>query len=122
MTTQAIPEVVYVRLPMYLQTALELQSKGIKLITSKQLGQRLNITSAVIRKDFSYFFNSGKQGSGYNLAVLTDCLRGILGIENDNDYQMMIIGILARALSNAALKKNKSAMQWAIARINEVKF
>ena len=45
-----------------------------------ELGERLGISSAQIRKDLSQFGEFGKQGTGYNIGYLSDQLKGILKV------------------------------------------
>ncbi|MCK4963893.1 MAG: hypothetical protein KAS54_02345 [Dehalococcoidia bacterium] len=51
-----IPEVVVSRLPMYVRGLTELHKDGIALVNSGDLGARLGIAPAQIRKDLSYPF------------------------------------------------------------------
>ncbi len=93
-----IPEVVVSRLPMYVRGLTELHKDGIDFINSKDLGYRFGMSSDQIRKDLSYFGKFGRQGRGYNVALLLDELRQILGL--DRQWLMAIVGVgrLGRAI------------------------
>ncbi|MEE9284334.1 MAG: winged-helix domain-containing protein, partial [Dehalococcoidia bacterium] len=65
-----IPEVVIVRLPLYVRVLTQLRDAGTEVVSSRELGDRLGVTPAQIRKDLSYFGRFGKQGRGYNVSYL----------------------------------------------------
>ena len=50
------------RLPQYVRALTRLSRQGIELVSSEQLGRQIQMTSAQIRKDLSYFGRFGKQG------------------------------------------------------------
>ena len=93
-----VPEVVIQRLPLYVR-ALSLFSDSVgDVISSEQLGQRLQMTPAQIRKDLSYFGRFGKQGRGYDVASLETRLRSILGLDRDWNTAVIGMGRLGRAV------------------------
>ncbi len=94
----AIPEVVIMRLPLYMRALSTLLSKGMDLISSQGLGDHLGVTPAQIRKDFSYFGRFGKQGRGYNVRYLLNELRQILGLEREWRSALVGVGRLGRAI------------------------
>ena len=55
-----VPEVVILRLPLYIRALSQMSEEGQAVISSKSLGSRLQITPAQIRKDLSYFGRFGK--------------------------------------------------------------
>ena len=88
---EQIPEVVVLRLPLYLR-ALSIMEQGEReVISSRELGARLRITPTQIRKDLSYFGKFGRQGKGYNVKQLVGELRQILGL--DQEWLMALIGV-----------------------------
>ncbi|KKM74531.1 hypothetical protein LCGC14_1399410 [marine sediment metagenome] len=93
-----IPPVVIDRLPLYARALAGLEAKGREVISSQELGSRLGVTPAQIRKDLSYFGRFGKQGRGYNVRKLLDELHRILGL--DRQWRMALVGVgkLGRAV------------------------
>lgn len=95
---EQVPRVVVSRLPLYyrIMTLLEEEKKAV--VSSQELGARLQLTSAQIRKDLSYFGRFGKQGKGYNVKRLLQELKRILGL--DREWGMAVVGVgkLGRAL------------------------
>ena len=95
-----VPEVVVLRLPLYVRALTQLQRESISVVSSQQLGERLQMTPAQIRKDLSYFGRFGKQGRGYNIQFLLDELRDILGLNGDWRACLIGVGRLGRAIIN----------------------
>jgi len=93
-----IPDIVVGRLPIYLRALDRLILERREYTSSHELGERLGISSAQIRKDLSHFGEFGKQGTGYNVAYLFDQIRQILHV--DREWPMAVIGAgdLGRAL------------------------
>lgn len=85
-----IPDIVIGRLPVYLRALTNLAQSGNTNTSSHELGRRLGISSAQIRKDLSHFGEFGKQGTGYNINYLLDQLRAILNL--DHEWRVAIIG------------------------------
>lgn len=100
MQSSEVPEVVVLRLPLYIRALLQLQREGVEVVSSQQIGERLHMTPAQIRKDLSYFGKFGKQGRGYCLRVLLDELRDILGLTEDWAACLVGVGRLGRAIIN----------------------
>ena len=95
-----IPEVVINRLPIYRGLLLRILEQGRTVVSSHELGIELDVTSAQIRKDLSYFGRFGKQGKGYIVQDLLDELENILGL--DRRWTAIVIGIgrLGRAVAS----------------------
>lgn len=93
-----IPQVVVERLPVYARALAQLEDEKRELVSSQELGARLGITPAQIRKDLSYFGHFGKQGRGYNVVKLSAELRSILGL--DRQWRIVLVGVgrLGRAI------------------------
>ncbi|MEX0799807.1 MAG: redox-sensing transcriptional repressor Rex [Dehalococcoidia bacterium] len=93
-----IPSVVIDRLPLYSRALSSLEAEGREVVSSQELGTRLGVTPAQIRKDLSYFGRFGKQGRGYNVRKLLEELRRILGL--DRQWRMALVGVgrLGRAI------------------------
>lgn len=101
-TTQhsAIPDIVIGRLPVYLRTLELLASEGQEVTSSQELGLRLGISSAQIRKDLSHFGEFGKQGTGYNIAYLCTQLSKILKVDCVWPVILVGAGYLGHALAS----------------------
>jgi redox-sensing transcriptional repressor len=85
-----IPDIVIGRLPIYLRALAFLADSGQEITSSQELGQKLGISSAQIRKDLSHFGEFGKQGTGYNIQFLREQLQRILQV--DRTWEMALIG------------------------------
>ncbi len=85
-----IPDIVISRLPVYLRALERLTQEGQEVTSSHELGRRLGISSAQIRKDLSHFGGFGKQGTGYKIAFLKDQLRQVLKVERE--WQVALVG------------------------------
>lgn len=85
-----IPDIVIGRLPIYLRALLRLLNEGREITSSHELGERLGISSAQIRKDLSHFGEFGKQGTGYRVATLSSQLQAILKV--DREWKVVLIG------------------------------
>lgn len=96
----SIPEVVILRLPLYLRALNLCSDEGLEIVSSRELGVKLQLTPAQIRKDLSYFGKFGKQGKGYNVKRLAGELRRILKL--DREWAMALVGVgrLGRAILN----------------------
>src|SRR5258707_11433167 len=95
-----IPDIVIGRLPIYLRALNQLIQQGHEITSSHELGQRLGISSAQIRKDLSHFGEFGKQGTGYQISHLQAQLKQILQV--DREWPMIVVGAgdLGRALAH----------------------
>ena len=95
-----VPEVVVSRLPQYLRILNQLLEDGTLVVSSQQLGDKLQVTPAQIRKDLSYFGRFGKQGRGYSVRDLLERLRQILGVNSYWNVAVVGVGRLGRAILN----------------------
>lgn len=96
-----IPDIVIGRLPLYLRALRRLAAEGDKPTTSSQeLGDRLGLSSAQIRKDLSLFGDFGKQGTGYHINYLIEQLRRILHLDREWPVALIGAGFLGHALAN----------------------
>jgi redox-sensing transcriptional repressor len=100
MSSADIPDIVIGRLPLYLRTLSRMALEGIKVTSSHEMGRRLGISSAQIRKDLSHFGEFGKQGTGYQIEFLVAQLRRILKVEKEWQVALVGAGDLGRALAH----------------------
>ena len=98
MESFGVPEVVVLRLPIYVRALTQLYSEGLDVVSSRQLGIHLQMTAAQIRKDLSYFGKFGKQGKGYSVEFLLEELRMILGLNRTWRACLVGVGQLGRAI------------------------
>ncbi len=90
MAKRPIPDIVISRLPKYLQTLHQIKDENIYTISSTELGERIGISAAQLRKDLSHFGEFGKQGTGYNINILIEELESILKV--DRPWNIVIVG------------------------------
>src|SRR5690554_3502123 len=95
-----IPDIVVGRLPIYLRALIRLQQEGREITSSQELGERLGISSAQIRKDLSHFGEFGKQGTGYTVSTLAAELQRILHVDREWDVALVGVGDLGRAIAH----------------------
>lgn len=95
-----IPDIVIGRLPIYLRALNRLTQEGHEVTSSHELGKRLGISSAQIRKDLSHFGGFGKQGTGYHIAFLEEKLREVLKVDREWEIALVGVGDLGRAVAN----------------------
>jgi redox-sensing transcriptional repressor len=99
MDEKFVPNIVVGRLPLYLRTLQLMSQEGRRVTSSQELGERLGISAAQIRKDLSQFGEFGKQGTGYNIDYLSDQLRQILHVYKVWDVAVVGIGDVGHALA-----------------------
>ncbi len=95
-----IPDIVIGRLPVYLRALNRLTQEGHEVTSSHELGKRLGISSAQIRKDLSHFGGFGKQGTGYQIAYLEEKLRQVLKVHREWAVALVGAGDLGHAVAN----------------------
>jgi redox-sensing transcriptional repressor len=99
MNTVKIPDIIITRLPVYLRALQRMADNGIKTTSSQELGERVGISAAQIRKDISQFGEFGKQGTGYSIDYLLDKLREILKVDRMWDVIIVGAGDMGHALA-----------------------
>ncbi len=95
-----IPDIVVSRLPVYYNTLQAMQAEGKQTTSSRELGERLGISAAQIRKDLSQFGEFGKQGTGYLIPFLLDELQKILNMGRSWDVAVVGAGNLGKAIAH----------------------
>jgi len=99
MNADKIPDIIIGRLPIYLRALQRMADKGIQTTSSQELGERVGISAAQIRKDISQFGEFGKQGTGYRISFLMDKLREILKIDRIWDVAVVGAGDVGHAIA-----------------------
>jgi redox-sensing transcriptional repressor len=98
MISKPIPDIIVSRLPRYLRVLEQLQAENKQTTSSQEMGARLGITAAQIRKDLSQFGEFGKQGTGYAIPYLVAQLQSILHIDRIWNMALVGAGNLGRAI------------------------
>lgn len=98
-SVRKVPDIVIGRLPIYLRALQVMAAEGREVTSSQELGERLGISSAQIRKDLSYFGTFGKQGTGYRIPDLIYRLKQILKVDRTWDMILIGAGNLGHALA-----------------------
>lgn len=98
--SKPIPDIVIGRLPVYLRALQNMASESRQVTSSQELGERLGISAAQIRKDLSQFGEFGKQGTGYNIEYLSRQLREILKVDQVWNVVIVGAGAIGSALAN----------------------
>ena len=93
-------DVVVRRLPIYARTLDHLLQEGVTHVSSNELGERIGISAAQIRRDLAYFGDFGKQGKGYNVQFLLTQMKDILRLQKDWNMAVVGLGHLGRALAH----------------------
>ncbi|AWR28681.1 redox-sensing transcriptional repressor Rex [Staphylococcus aureus] len=93
-----IPRATLKRLPLYYRFVSSLKSKGVDRVNSKAISDALQIDSATIRRDFSYFGELGKKGYGYNIDSLLDFFKSELSESDMIKIAIVGVGNLGKAL------------------------
>ncbi|MGQ9552857.1 MAG: redox-sensing transcriptional repressor Rex [Anaerolineae bacterium] len=94
----AVPDMVVARLPLYLRSLSYMAKEGLTVTSSQELGARLGLSPAQIRKDLSYFGKFGKQGTGYSVPLLRMQLEKILHVERQWPMALVGAGALGQAI------------------------
>ncbi len=88
------------RMPLYFRTLGTVAIEGKTIISSDELGRRLDIKPEQIRKDLASFGQFGKKGVGYFVTDLREQIGKILGLENHWNFAIIGMGHLGGALAN----------------------
>jgi redox-sensing transcriptional repressor len=99
MNMKIIPDIVVGRLPIYLRALQRMLEEGRKVTSSQELGERLGISAAQIRKDLSQFGEFGKQGTGYSIEYLSEQISAILKVDRVWDIAVVGAGDIGSAVA-----------------------
>jgi len=98
--TEPVSELTTNRLSVYLRSLNELESAGVKTISSQALAEQFHLNAAQIRKDLAYFGEFGVRGVGYYVRDLKRHLRQILGLDRKLRVAIVGAGNLGLALAD----------------------
>lgn len=100
MPSKKIPRATARRLPIYYRYLTVLLSANKQRVSSTELSEAVQVDSATIRRDFSYFGELGKRGYGYDVANLLKFFKGILHQDSLISVALVGVGSLGSALLN----------------------
>ena len=96
-----IPKATIERLPLYYRCLDKMDTfEDVDVVSSKDLGGKLDIPSTQVRKDLSYYGEFGRRGVGYNINELKKSVGKILGVDRIWPAILVGAGNLGRALVN----------------------
>ncbi|MEI7845332.1 MAG: redox-sensing transcriptional repressor Rex [Chloroflexota bacterium] len=98
MNSKNVPDIIVSRLPVYLRALQFMAASGSMTTSSQELGEKVGISAAQIRKDLSKFGEFGKQGTGYHIPFLIDRILQILKVEQVWDVVLVGMGELGHAI------------------------
>jgi len=107
MPSSEVPDIVVGRLPIYLRALSHMSAAGQEITSSHELGQKLGISSAQIRKDLSHFGEFGKQGTGYRISHLMEQIKRILKVDHEWEVALVGVGDLGHAVARYNGFKNR---------------
>ena len=99
-TGSVIPDIVIRRLPIYVRALRHLLDGDVTTVSSDELAEHIGVTAAQIRRDLSYFGRFGKQGKGYDVAILIDEIYKILNLDRQWDVALVGFGHLGQAIAD----------------------
>lgn len=97
---QKIADATVGRLSRYYRTLKHLEANEVETVSSNELARRNNVTSAQVRKDFSFFGAFGRRGLGYNVRELKRQIAKILGLDQTWHLALVGVGNIGKALLN----------------------
>jgi redox-sensing transcriptional repressor len=100
MNPNKIPDIIIGRLPIYLRALQRMAEDGATTTSSQELGDKVGISAAQIRKDISQFGEFGKQGTGYTISYLIEKLNEILNVDRVWDVALVGAGDVGHALAH----------------------
>lgn len=98
MKDQVIPKATARRLPLYYRYLRMLHDTGKNKVSSTELSEAVQVDSATIRRDFSYFGELGKRGYGYDVENLMNFFAKTLNEDELTNVPLIGVGNLGSAL------------------------
>ena len=103
-----IPKATAKRLPLYYRYLLLLNDEGKDKVSSTELAEAVQVDSASIRRDFSYFGALGKRGYGEDVKNLLSFFKKILNQDTLTNVALVGVGNLGHALLNYNFKRSNN--------------
>ncbi len=97
---EEISELTINRLSLYLRFLNELDTRGVRTVSSKGLAEQFGLNAALIRKDLAHFGDLGIRGVGYVVKDLKEQLHTILGLDRKLAVAIVGAGNLGLALAD----------------------
>jgi len=94
----SIPKATAKRLPLYYRYLRILNDAGKAKVSSTELSEAVQVDSATIRRDFSYFGELGKRGYGYDVESLMQFFAKTLSDDEMTNVALVGVGNLGSAL------------------------
>ena len=95
-----LPKPAVGRMSLYYRELQRLLDSEVNSINSQELGQMVDVSPAVVRRDLSSLGTIGRRGVGYDIAVLVDRIGEVLG----STVQWNVILVGAGSLGDALLR------------------
>lgn len=108
MEKKKIPKATAKRLPLYYRYLIILNDEGKEKVSSTELSEAVQVDSASIRRDFSYFGALGKRGYGYDVKNLLTFFKKILNQDTLTNVALVGVGNLGHALLNYNFKRSNN--------------
>lgn len=103
-----IPKATARRLPLYYRYLILLNEEGKEKVSSTELSEAVQVDSASIRRDFSYFGALGKRGYGYDVKSLLGFFKKILNQDTLTNVALIGVGNFGHALLNYNFKRSNN--------------
>jgi len=103
-TVRRIPRPTAQRLSLYLREIQPLIAQGQPTLSSRELGEKLGVSSAQVRKDLAWVVQSsqateaGRSGVGYNCVKMNESIRQVIGAHRRRSTVLVGAGNIGRAL------------------------
>ncbi|HIX70350.1 MULTISPECIES: redox-sensing transcriptional repressor Rex [Enterococcus] len=119
MKDQVIPKATAKRLPLYYRYLRILNNSGKQKVSSTELSEAVQVDSATIRRDFSYFGELGKRGYGYDVEALMNFFAKTLNDDHMSNVALVGVGNLGSALLKYKFHQSNSIRISAAFDVNE---
>ncbi|WP_220751010.1 redox-sensing transcriptional repressor Rex [Apilactobacillus xinyiensis] len=108
MVSTKIPRATAKRLPIYYRYLSILHDSNQKRVSSSSFADAVQVDSATIRRDLSYFGALGKRGYGYDVDNLLNFFKKILNQDHLTSVGLVGLGNLGHALLNFNFHKDSN--------------